>query len=173
MSEQRALLAFPPAIARWALDRHCVFLRSGDRHLVTVGEFDIEMSADTGLEAGFHPPGQGVKTLARRLGPGTFKRNPGSPGIPKSRREVFERLLPSVVACRPVTPQPLLQRLEPFGRPAHFCVRRLLRQAVRQARQSELAAAAGFRARAIEAALEIIELLAAKCENAVALRKRA
>src|ERR1019366_8408932 len=39
--------------------------------------------------------------------------------------------------------------------------------------QSELAAASGFRARAIEAALEIIELLAAKCENAVALRNRA
>ncbi|MGB6665166.1 MAG: hypothetical protein WBE62_10200, partial [Methylocella sp.] len=111
--------------------------------------------------------------MARRLGPGTFKGYPGGPGTPKSRRKVFERLLPSVVARCPETPQPLPKRIQPFRRAAHFCVRGLLSEAMGQARQSELPAAVGFRAHAIEAAIEIVELLTAQGKNAVALRKGA
>ena len=58
--------------------------------------------------------------------------------------KVFEALLPSVIAHGSATLQPLFQRLEPFRRAAHFCVRRLLREAMGQARQSEMPAAAGF-----------------------------
>src|SRR3984893_9671158 len=52
-------------------------------------------------------------------------------------------------------------------------MRRLLSEAMGQARQSELPATIGFRARLNVAALKIVQLLAAQGKNAVALREAA
>jgi hypothetical protein len=55
-------------------------------------------------------------------------------GSAKSRGKVFEALLSSVIADSPATQHPLFQRLETFRRAAHFCMRRLLSEAMAEAR---------------------------------------